>query len=107
MRNAVDDFRTYVDGQVGRLEGGAKDDLQRKHANLLAYDFEAAARLKAWGSFDQIIKVRSRVLCFRSCNSTPFLQESEIHRDSKLYGMLADITLCSEAPNGGRWSSPQ
>lgn len=48
-----------MDGQVGRLEGGAKDDLQRKHVSLLAFDFEAAARLKAWGSFKQIIKVGS------------------------------------------------
>ena len=53
----IDDFRVNVKDQVNRLEGGAKDDLQRKYASLLTFDFEAAARLKAWGSFGQIIKV--------------------------------------------------
>lgn len=53
----IDDFRVDIKGQVNRLEGGAKDDLQRKHASLLAFDYEAAARLKAWSSLAQIIKV--------------------------------------------------
>lgn len=53
----IDDFRVDVKGQVNRLEGGAKGDLQRKHASLLAFDYEAATRLKAWDSLDQIIKV--------------------------------------------------
>ena len=53
----IDDFRVDVKGQVNRLEGGAKADLRRKHASLLAFDYEAAARLKAWDSLDQIIKV--------------------------------------------------
>lgn len=58
MRKVIDDFRVNVRGQVKRLEGGAKADLQRKHASLLAFDYEAAARLKAWDSLGQIIKVR-------------------------------------------------
>lgn len=57
MRKVIDDFRVNVKGQANRLEGGAKGDLQRKHASLLAFDYEAATRLKAWGSLDQIIKV--------------------------------------------------
>lgn len=52
----IDDFRIDVKEQVNRLEGGAKSDLQRKHASLLAFDYEAAARLKAWNSLDGIIK---------------------------------------------------
>ncbi len=105
MRKAVDDFRTYVDGQVGRLVGGAKDDLQRKHVSLLAFDFEAAARLKAWGSFNFIIKVFSQMFFSRAATDTFFLQESEIYGDSKLHGILADVTLSSEAPNDSQ-SSP-
>ena len=58
MRKVIDDFRVDVRGQVKRLEGGAKADLQRKHTSLLAFDYEAAARLKAWDSLGQIIKVR-------------------------------------------------
>ena len=53
----IDDFRVNVKGQLNRLDGGAKSDLQRKHASLLTFDYEAAARLKAWASLDQIIKV--------------------------------------------------
>lgn len=60
MRKVIDHFRVDVKDQVNRLEGGAKDDLQRKHASLLAFDYEAAARLKAWDSLDQIIKVCER-----------------------------------------------
>jgi len=105
VRKAADDFRANINGQVSRLEGGAKEDLQRKHVSLLAFDFEAAARLKAWGSFNQIIKV-----CFRMCVSTAafdviYLQDSDIHGDSKLHSILADITLSSEAPVDGQ-SSP-
>lgn len=80
VRKVIDDFRVDVKGQVNRLEGGAKGDLQRKHASLLAFDYEAATRLKAWDSLDQIIK------------------ESQGFEDPKMYGLFADITLSSEAP---------
>ena len=57
MRKAVADFRTHAQGQIDRLEGGAKEDLQRKNASLLAFDFEAVVRLKAWDDLAQIIEV--------------------------------------------------
>ena len=57
LRKAIDDFRADVKGQINRLEGGAKSDLKRKHASLLAFDYEAAARLKSWDSFNRIIRV--------------------------------------------------
>lgn len=44
-----------------RLQGGAKDDLLKKNNSLLAFDFEAATRLKAWDSLEQLIKVSSPV----------------------------------------------
>lgn len=80
VRKVIDDFRVDVKDQVSRLEGGAKGDLQRKHASLLVFDYEAAARLKAWDSLDQIIK------------------ESQNFEDPKVFGLFADITLSSEAP---------
>lgn len=40
-----------------RFEGGAKDDLRKKYAALLSFDFEAAAHLKAWDELGQIIDV--------------------------------------------------
>lgn len=62
VRRAVDDFRTYADDQISRLAGGAKEDLQRKYASLLAFDFEAAARLRAWESLGPIIKVCTQTI---------------------------------------------
>lgn len=53
----AEDFRTRLQEQLDRLEGGAKDDLLRKHSSLLAFDFEAAARLKAWESLGELITV--------------------------------------------------
>ncbi|KAL6717482.1 sporulation-specific protein 22 [Lecanora helva] len=82
VRKSVNDFRTHVQEQVSRLEGGAKEDLQRKYGGLLAFDFEAAARLKAWDDLSGII------------NETQSLTEPQI------FAILADITLSSEAPSG-------
>lgn len=52
-------FRTHVRVQLSRLEGGARTDLLRKYACLIAFDFEAAARLGSWASFGDLIEVRS------------------------------------------------
>ena len=79
-RHCVADWRSHLATQNSRLEGGARSDLATKHATLIAYDFEAAARLKSWQDFDSII-----VEC----------QECE---NMKVYTILADIILASEAP---------
>ena len=59
VRKVINDFRARLQEQLDRLEGGAKEDLMRKHTSLIAYDFEAAARLKAWDSFEQLINVKA------------------------------------------------
>ena len=79
-RKAVEDWRSHLGEQMTRLEGGARSDFQNKRATLLAFDFEAAARLKAWDSLDGIIK------------------ECQECKDAKIYAVLADVTLASEAP---------
>ena len=56
-RTAVQAFRSVALPQMEKLGGGAQQDLQRKYTSLLVYDFEAAARLKAWDGFANIIKV--------------------------------------------------
>lgn len=53
----MSNFRTLVKQQLPKLEGGAKSDLMRKYSCLIAFDFEAAARLKAWASLEDLIKV--------------------------------------------------
>ena len=71
LRKAVDDFRKYAKVQIDRLDGGAKDDLQRKFSGLLTFDYEAAARLKAWGSFTTILNVRETYVRLKA-NSDDF-----------------------------------
>ncbi|KAL8848508.1 MAG: hypothetical protein Q9221_006467 [Calogaya cf. arnoldii] len=80
LRKTMGDFRTLVKQQLPKLEGGAKSDLMRKYSCLIAFDFEAAARLKAWASLEYLIS------------------ESEACENNNLYGIMADIVLASEAP---------
>ena len=61
VRKIVDAFRSSAPLEMDKLGEGARDDLKKKYTSLLAYDFEAAARLKAWDSFPAIIKVRNMV----------------------------------------------
>jgi len=79
-REIVDDFRAHLPAQLERLGGGAKEDLQRKHSSLLTFDFEAAARLKAWPSLEKII------------------EECKTRGDVSIFTVLADIALASDAP---------
>ena len=61
VRRAVTAFRSVALSQMDKLGGGAKDDLRRKYASLLAYEFEATANLKSWDEFARIIQVCSAV----------------------------------------------
>ncbi|KAL8759175.1 MAG: hypothetical protein Q9199_000933 [Rusavskia elegans] len=80
LRKTMGDFRTLVKQQLPKLEGGAKSDLMRKYSCLIALDFEAAAKLKAWANLEDLVS------------------ESESCGDDNVYGIMADIILASEAP---------
>ncbi|MCJ1227176.1 hypothetical protein MMC12_003831 [Toensbergia leucococca] len=81
LRKVAEDFRGRLQEQLKRLEGGAKKDLLRKHTSLVAFDFEAAVRLKAWEDLFQLI------------------EECQACNDPKIFYMLADVIMCSEAPS--------
>ncbi len=102
LRKAVDDFRNHAKDQIDRLDGGAKDDLQRKFSGLLTFDYEAAARLKAWGSFHSILNVRGPYARLKTGSDDFDVQECQIYAEPKVYELLADITLSSEAPSDGK-----
>jgi hypothetical protein len=51
-----------------------------KYRTLLAFDFEAAVRLKQWDDLVQLI------------------DDSRSVADDKLYSIFADAILCSDAP---------
>lgn len=80
-RHSVSDWRSHRPDQEVRLEGGALSDLNLKHITLLAYDFEAAARLKSWDDLSKIIA------------------ECQLFNDTSVFATLADIVLASEAPS--------
>ena len=52
----------HLGDQLSRLTGGAKDDLLGKAATFLAFDFEAAVRLKSWDDTLRLLKVNLKLL---------------------------------------------
>lgn len=81
VRHSVSDWRSHRPHQESRLEGGAQYDLALKYKTLLAYDFEAAARLNSWDDLSKIIAE------YQDC------------KDIQVFAKLADIVLASEAPS--------
>ncbi|PGH05766.1 hypothetical protein GX51_02737 [Blastomyces parvus] len=79
-RNHIQFFRGVLNCESTNWEETHRDDLFKKHRTLLAFDFEAAVRLRQWGSLDEII------------------EESEFVSDDILYGTFLDALLCSDAP---------
>ena len=80
VRKHAGSFQNHFLAQISSFEGGAKEDLRCKASALVSFDFEAAVQLKAWEDASQIVK------------------DSQDREDPKLYGILADILLSSEAP---------
>ena len=60
VRKRVGVFRSMSE-RLGKMGEAAQEDLSNKFTSLLAYDFEAAARLKAWDSLQPIIEVCMRI----------------------------------------------
>lgn len=55
LRKHVDCFDTRLQSIIDVLEEGPQQDLLKKLAALLVFDFEAAIRLKAWDDMREII----------------------------------------------------
>ncbi|EQL38157.1 hypothetical protein BDFG_00534 [Blastomyces dermatitidis ATCC 26199] len=79
-RNHIQFFRGVLNCESTNWEETHQSDLFKKHKTLLAFDFEAAVRLRQWGSLDEII------------------EESESFSDDILYGTFSEALLCSDAP---------
>jgi hypothetical protein len=73
-------FYSLVPMQLLRFDAVAKADLVKKYRSVLLFDFEAAARLKAWEALREILDLGEGVA------------------DEKVYGVFADVVLASEAP---------
>jgi hypothetical protein len=83
IRKHVNSFGTGLQEKLENLEKGPAEDLVKKLSILLAYDFEAAVRLKRWEDLPEII------LKADICNSM------------KVFELMADCLLCCEAPTSG------
>ncbi|KAI9891975.1 MAG: hypothetical protein M1814_002170 [Vezdaea aestivalis] len=80
-RTHIDSFRSRLETQLIRLEpdGAPYTDSRHKFAILLAYDFEATARLKKWDDWKSII------------------DECALANDIRLFSTIADIVLSTDA----------
>jgi hypothetical protein len=83
IRKHVDSFDTSLQKKLGKLEEGPVEDLVKKLSILLAYDFEAAVRLKNWEELGEIII------------------KAGMCKSMKIYELMADCLLCCEAPTHG------
>lgn len=83
IRKNVDKFEKTLQLKLEKLEEGPTEDLIKKLSILLAYDFEAAIRLKNWDDLPEII------------------MKSDICKSRKLFELMADCILCCEAPTDG------
>ena len=80
LRKSVDEWRFSSSWHKNQLQGPAQSDIRSKDRSLLAYDFEAAACLKAWDSLDSII------------------EEVTQSKGFEVFPIIADITISSAAP---------
>jgi hypothetical protein len=83
LRKHVDSFDALLQEKMGKLGEDADEDLLRKLSILIAFDFEAACHLKAWDDLHEIIL------------------KAEICRSQRVYELMADCILCSQAPTQG------
>ena len=100
-RKHANEFRKRSYSHLNKLEGGAKDDLLKKFGTLLVFDFEAAARLKAWDDLSMIIEVRTRPPIGPSV-MLKASQECAVYGSARSFETLADIMLCSQSPEHSR-----
>jgi len=88
MRKHVMAFDNELPDYLPQLEDVAREDMLRKHATLLAFDFEGAVVLQQWDDLGSIIQRAA------PCKSISSLQA------------MADILLRAQAPGQGRCQVP-
>lgn len=86
LRKHVGRFDNQLQEKRDKMEDGPSQDLHRKLAILLTFDFEAACQLKAWDDLGEVIL------------------KVEVCKSPRVYELMADCILCSQAPTHGRWA---
>ncbi|ESZ92874.1 hypothetical protein SBOR_6737 [Sclerotinia borealis F-4128] len=80
LRKHVTSFNHLLQEKLEKLEKDITDDLLQKLSVLLAFDFEAACRLKDWDSLGEIIL------------------KAGVCKSMKVYELMADCILSCETP---------
>lgn len=88
LRKHVSSFDHLLQEKLEKLEVEITEDLLQKLSVLLAFDFEAACRLKDWDGLGEIIL------------------KAGVCKSMKVYELMADCILSCEAPTQGSYSPP-
>jgi hypothetical protein len=83
LRKHVASFDNLLQNKLDKMEEGPAQDLLQKLSVLIAFDFEAACQLKAWDELGEVIL------------------KAEVCKEMRVYELMADCILCSQAPTEG------
>jgi hypothetical protein len=84
VRRHIQEFRAKKDSIMQDKPDKETEDLKKKFALLLGYDFEAAVWLEDWDSLRSLVE-----------EAEPVTTANSIF----VFEIMTDITICSEAPN--------
>ncbi|RKF63583.1 Sporulation-specific protein 22 [Erysiphe neolycopersici] len=80
IRKHVNSFEEVLQAKKEVMDVRAREDLNRKLSILIAFDFEAACRLKAWDDLENIIS------------------KAHTSNTGRIYEIMADCILCADIP---------
>lgn len=85
LRKHVASFDFLLQNKLEKMEDRPAQDLLQKLSVLIAFDFEAACRLKAWDELGEVIL------------------RAEVCKELRVYELMADCILCSQPPTDGKY----
>lgn len=88
LRKHVESFDSLLQERLDKIEEVSAQDLLQKLSVLATFDFEAACQLKAWDELGEIIL------------------KADTCKRMRVYQVMADCLLCSQAPTQGQLSVP-
>ncbi|KHJ34534.1 putative tpr-like protein [Erysiphe necator] len=80
IRKHIHSFEAVLEVKKDVMDMQAREDLNRKLSILIAFDFEAACRLKAWDDLEKIVF------------------KAHISKTGRIYEIMADCILCADIP---------
>ncbi|KAI9804760.1 MAG: hypothetical protein M1825_001128 [Sarcosagium campestre] len=117
VRTHVEAFRNQISNHLSRLEGGARDDLEKKYVTLVVFDFEAAAQLKRWDDLEELVDFYTNPLPSPAdpaaspkdpaaspmmLTMTTTTMTTTTTMMIRVYEAMADIVLCSTSNRNGK-----